>query len=416
MENQFLPEIWQQRATSAGFEQATLIQERVFSDLYQGKSLVGVAPTGTGKTLAYLWPTLLKIQAGHGNQLLIVTPSQELGVQVADVARTWATDLGLQVQSLIGGANKKRQVEKLKAKPEVLIGTPGRLVELMKDKKVKAAHIQTVILDEADQLLQKEAVGFMQSIIKSIPKTSQYAFFSATGTKALPMIKQVFQQDLPVIDVTKEDDSHQQVAHYYLVYPARRTVDALRRLGNVADFQGLVFFNEVQDLGSATEKLQYHQLPVASLASDQSKMMRKQALVNFRQQKLVELLTTDVASRGLDIEDLYYVVNAEVPNSQDSYLHRAGRIGRMGKAGAVITIVQESTLPGLKKIAKSLNLPLQEVYLHGGSLTTEKPITQPDPEKSKAKKTSKNKPKKPKKAKKKQKNKGAPKNKTSSKS
>lgn len=107
MEEQFLPEIWQERIKKEGFEQTSLIQEKVFSALYQGKSLVGVAPTGTGKTLAYLWPTLLKLQPKHGNQLLIVTPSQELGVQVADVARPWALDLNLQVQSLIAVPIKK---------------------------------------------------------------------------------------------------------------------------------------------------------------------------------------------------------------------------------------------------------------------------------------------------------------------
>lgn len=410
MENHFLPEIWQQRIKTEGFEQATLIQKKVFSALYQGENLVGIAPTGTGKTLAYLLPTLLNVEPKQGNQLLIVTPSQELGVQVANVARNWASDLGLQVQSLIGGANKKRQIEKLKTKPEVLVGTPGRLVELIKEKKVKAAHIQTVILDEADQLLQEGALGFMQSILKSIPQTSQYAFFSATGTKALPAIKQLFQDELPVIDVTKEEDSNRQVVHYYLVYPSRRTVEALRRMGNITDFQGLVFFNEVQDLGSAAEKLQYHQLPVASLASDQPKMMRKQALENFRQKKLVELLTTDVASRGLDIADLFYVINAEVPTSQESYLHRSGRIGRMGKSGAVITIVQENTFPELKKITKSLDLPLQEIYLYEGHLTTENPEKQT----TKTKQTTKNKPKKPKNTKKKKKNKGARKSKTSS--
>ncbi|MDN6664098.1 MAG: DEAD/DEAH box helicase [Tetragenococcus koreensis] len=410
MENHFLPEIWQQRIKTEGFEQATLIQKKVFSALYQGENLVGIAPTGTGKTLAYLLPTLLNVEPKQGNQLLIVTPSQELGVQVANVARNWASDLGLQVQTLIGGANKKRQIEKLKTKPEVLVGTPGRLVELIKEKKVKAAHIQTVILDEADQLLQEGALGFMQSILKSIPQTSQYAFFSATGTKALPAIKQLFQDELPVIDVTKEEDSNRQVVHYYLVYPSRRTVEALRRMGNITDFQGLVFFNEVQDLGSAAEKLQYHQLPVASLASDQPKMMRKQALENFRQKKLVELLTTDVASRGLDIADLFYVINAEVPTSQESYLHRSGRIGRMGKSGAVITIVQENTFPELKKITKSLDLPLQEIYLYEGHLTTENPEKQT----TKTKQTTKNKPKKPKNTKKKKKNKGARKSKTSS--
>ncbi|GMA45767.1 hypothetical protein GCM10025854_11120 [Tetragenococcus muriaticus] len=131
----FLPEKWQQRAKEEGFSQATLIQEQVFSQLNQGESLVGVAPTGTGKTLAYLWPTLLNVQPKKGNQLLVLVPSQELGVQVTNVAKAWTGNLGLQVQSLIGGANKKRQMEKLKAKPEVLVGTPGRLVELIQEKK-----------------------------------------------------------------------------------------------------------------------------------------------------------------------------------------------------------------------------------------------------------------------------------------
>ncbi|HPR82165.1 MAG TPA: DEAD/DEAH box helicase, partial [Enterococcus sp.] len=131
-----LPEKWQQRWDEEGFTTPSLIQESVYRPLIEGESLVGISPTGSGKTLSYLLPTMQNVQLNEGNQLLILTSSQELGIQVAEVARQWGKDLGLNVQPFIGGANVKRQIEKLKTKPEVLIGTPGRIVELIKQKKI----------------------------------------------------------------------------------------------------------------------------------------------------------------------------------------------------------------------------------------------------------------------------------------
>ena len=377
IENQ-LPQIWQER-WQAQFAQPSVIQEAVYQPLTDGANVVGISPTGSGKTLAYLLPTMAKVQPQAGIQLLILTSSQELGIQVSEVARTWATDLNIQVQSLIGGANVKRQIEKLKKKPEVVIGTPGRVVELIKQKKIKIQQIQTVIFDEVDQLFLPGASGLVEEIMKSLQQqTIQYGFFSATGEQAVPTIQGLV-DDLQVLDVTKEDTSKGHVDHLYLVYPNRRIVDGLRRLAHLKDFQGLVFFNELQDLGSAEEKLLFHGLRVASLASDQSKAMRKMSLDLFRQHEIVELLTTDVAARGLDIPALPYVINTEVPLTKESYLHRAGRVGRMGADGQVVTIVQENTLPALKKLMRQLDLPLQEVFLHGGELLLELPekVTQP---------------------------------------
>lgn len=410
-----LPTLWQQRWKAEGFETPSLIQEKVYQPLVDGKQVVGISPTGSGKTLAYLLPSLQKVQPQAGNQLLILTSSQELGIQVAEVARNWAKDLGLNVQQIIGGANVKRQIEKLKTKPEVLIGTPGRVVELMKQKKIKINPIQMVIFDEVDQLFLPGASELVEEVLKSLQQQPvQYSFFSATAEKAVPIIQQ-FITDIQVIDVTQEDQSKGSVQHCYLVYPNRRIVDALRRLAHVAKFQSLVFFNELQDLGSAEEKLLFHQLKVASLASDQSKALRKMALELFRQGEIVELLTTDVASRGLDITGLSFVVNTEVPLTKESYLHRAGRVGRMGASGQVITLVQENTLPKLKKIAKELDLPLEEIFLHGGKLVSELPeksnqpvaktrVEQPKPKMKTVENKQKNKVKKRKKA---QKNKGA---------
>lgn len=419
-----MPEKWQTRWTESGFSEPSLIQEKVFEPLQAKETVVGISPTGSGKTLAYLLPSLLQVTAGEGNQLLILTSSQELGIQVTDVARVWAKDLGLKVQPLIGGANTKRQIEKLKEKPEVIVGTPGRVLEMIKQKKVKAHLLKSVILDEADQLLQAGAIAFVQGILRFTQEDVQYSFFSATADVALPAIESIVTKELTVIDVTDLNPKNTGVNHYYLNVSKRQIVDTLRRLSHLADFQGFVFFNQLSDLGSAEEKLHFNQVPVASLASDQSKEIRKMALDRFREKKIRQLLTTDLASRGLDVEKVPYVINVEVPMTKESYLHRGGRIGRMGAEGTIVTIVQDHTVRDLKRMTKEMDIELTEVYLHGGKLTlelpekmerperkekkTERPITKVDKKETKRPEMKKKKGKK----KKDQKNKGARKKRT----
>lgn len=377
-----LPEIWQNKWTAANFQKPTVIQERVFPRLRAKESLVAISPTGSGKTLAYLLPLLLNVKKGEGNQLLILTSSQELAMQVAEVARDWGRLLELNIQSLIGGANVKRQIEKLKEKPEVLVGTPGRILELMKQKKIKSHLIQSVVMDEADQLVQKGTIELVGEVIRQLQKDVQMSFFSATADSAIDEIAALAQRELPEINVTAEDTSKGLTKHYYLHYPSRRKVDALRRLGHIDGFTGLIFFNQLADLGAAAEKLAFHGLPIASLASDQAKALRKLSLDQFREGKIRELLTTDVAARGLDIADLIYVVNADVPLTKESYLHRAGRVGRMGKDGVVITIVQENQMRDLKRLAKELQIQLQEIFLYNGKLETEKKTVEENEQKT----------------------------------
>ena len=373
------PDAWQKLWQEAGFSAPSLIQDTVYEPLAQGQSLIGVSPTGSGKTLAYLLPLLGKVKPKEGNQLLILTSSQELAMQVTEVARLWGQAIGLAVQPLIGGANTKRQVEKLKAKPEVLVGTPGRVLELIKAKKIKSQQIDMLVLDEVDQLLKEGQLGLAAKINQTLTKQAQRCFFSATANEVIKEIQPLVDGTPLLVDVTADDQSKGMIHHYYLVYPQRKIVDALRRLAHLPDFRGLVFFNELSAMGNAEEKLLYHGLPVATLASDQNKLARRGALESFRQGKIRQLLTTDVAARGLDIYELPYVINTEVTLDKESYLHRAGRVGRMGKEGTVVTILQEHAVKDLKKIAKQLEISLQEVYLHGGALHTEAPISTPDP-------------------------------------
>lgn len=377
-----LPEALLQQWQKAEYKDASLIQERVFLPLKERKNVVGVAPTGSGKTVAYLLPILMQLNPSSGNQLLILTASQELAMQVVETVRFWTENMALKVQPLIGGANTKRQLEKLKEKPEILVGTAGRVLELMKTKKIKSHQLQTVVFDEADQLLTGQALEIAKGILQHLDKSCQLNFFSATALAVLPEIKSFTQDNLTLIDVTQEDESQGEVAHLYLITSKRKKADTLRKLLHVKEFRSLIFFNEVTELGAVAEKLQFHHLPVATLASDQNKMLRKTALNAFREAKINGLLTTDVAARGLDLADLPMVVNAEIPMDDASYLHRAGRVGRMGKKGTVITLVAENELSYLKKMAKKLALPLTEIFLYEGKFVTERPVMNENEKKS----------------------------------
>ena len=218
--------------------------------------------------------------------------------------------------------------------------------------------------------------------MQHLDKSCQLNFFSATALAVLPEIKSFTQDNFTLIDVTQEDESQGEVAHLYLITSKRKKADTLRKLLHVKDFRSLIFFNEVTELGAVAEKLQFHHLPVATLASDQNKMLRKTALNAFREAKINGLLTTDVAARGLDLADLPMVVNAEIPMDDASYLHRAGRVGRMGKKGTVITLVAENELSYLKKMAKKLALPLTEIFLYEGKFVTERPVMNENEKKS----------------------------------
>lgn len=386
MDKQKLVPFLQKNWEEAGFKKPALIQTKVYDAISEGKNLVGIAPTGSGKTLAYLLPLINTLKAGIPSQVLVLTSSQELAMQVVEVARNWISGSGMKVQPLIGGANAKRQQEALKKKPELLIGTPGRVLELLTAKKIKAPNIKTLVFDEVDQLVQGQSLQLIQNILKATDNNAQHLYFSATADVVLNELNKI-ETELIVVDVSEEDDSQGEVQHFYLETSDRKKVDQLRRLLNLPEFWGMMFFNQLTDMGSAEEKLRFHQLPVASLASDQSKLSRKGAIEQFKRHQTLGLLTTDLASRGLDIEALPFVINVDVPLSEESYLHRAGRVGRMGNAGIVISFVTPQEKSDLMKIAKKLNLELTPIYLFGGELLTEEPVKQSEPKKKKSKKS-----------------------------
>lgn len=379
-----------------GYQEPSVIQEKAYEPMKEGADVVGISPTGTGKTVAYTLPILAKTVVKGGLQTVIITPSQELAVQVASVVKEWAKEVGITVQPLIGGASIKRQLEKLKQKPEIVVGTAGRILEISEMKKLKLHQVATVILDEADQLLQQDQLATVRKVVAKIPNKPQLAFFSATSNELMQDLPKWFNVEPLWLDVTAEDTSAGKVLHAYIETPNRKRTEMLKRLTQISDFRALVFINNVANLVTVAEKLSFEGVSVAVLHGEKYKTERQHALQQFRNGKVKLLLTTDVASRGLDIQGLPYVIQYDLPVAKESYVHRSGRTARMGQAGTVLTLVNERDLRDFKKVIAPLELELTRLYLFGGELMNERPetitdeVTTKTTEKSKAKAKEKN--------------------------
>ncbi|MGY3765917.1 DEAD/DEAH box helicase [Vagococcus vulneris] len=389
-----LPKVWQELWQQESYGEPTLIQEKLLDPLNEGESVLGISPTGSGKTIAYLLPLLTKVVQGDGNQLLVLLPSQELASQVAEVARTWAKPLGLRVQSIIGGANIKRQIEGLKKRPEIVIGTPGRVLELIKTKKIKAHLIHSLVLDEIDDLVAASEYNSAKGVLKSVQRDTQIVGISATGQVVVPEINQIFDKEPLIIDVTNEDDTKGKITHAYILTPSRKRSDVLRRLVHTSDFKALVFFNQLTELGAVSERMDFLEVTHGTLASDQHQSERKAAITDFEKNRLPLLLTTDIGARGLDFSYLHYVVQYDVPMVAENYVHRAGRVGRMGKDGMVISLVNERELRNLRQIMREIGRDLVEVYAAHGEILTEMP-DEAEPKIAEAKDSKKPKKEKP---------------------
>ena len=355
-----LPTEWQELSDRLGFQEFTPIQTQLFEPILDGENLLGVSPTGTGKTLAYLLPSLLRLQKKKAQQLLILAPNTELAGQIFDVCKTWAEAIGLTAQLFLSGSSQKRQIERLKKGPEILIGTPGRIFELIKLKKIKMMNVETIILDEFDQLLSDSQYHFVDKITHYAPRDHQLIYMSATAKFDHDKIAE------NTLEISIDDQVLDNIQHFYMQVEKRDKVDLLRKLSNVEDFRGLVFFNALSDLGSAEEKLQYRESNAVSLASDVNVKFRKVILDKFKNHQITLLLATDLVARGIDIDSLECVVNFELPRDAETYTHRSGRTGRMGKEGYVITFISHpEELKTLKKYAsvREIVLKNQELYV-----------------------------------------------------
>ena len=355
-----LKELWEQKA----FPAPTAIQNRVFEPLNKGESFIAISPTGTGKTLAYLLPILNKLEANKELQALVIAPSQELAKQIGTVAEEWAKPLGIKTQIILGGANFKRQQDALKDKPEMIIATPGRLLELAsKSNKVKLNQVKTVVFDEADYIWHRDNRQAALDLQKKLMRDTNYVWFSATVSDEL---RQMMMESEGAIQLLHSDTDHQtlNIEHHYLLTQNRQKLTQLKRLAQVEDMQALVFFEQVNELESVASRLIHDDIKVGLLHGQLNKLERQTALKLFAEKKLTYLLTTDVASRGIDIANVPFVIHYNRVSDANTYLHRSGRTGRMGEYGQVISLVNEQEHRDLENILSEKQIELTERFVY----------------------------------------------------
>lgn len=362
----FLQEMQQFIQDKWNFEHEMPIQTKMIPEALAGRDIVAESPTGSGKTLAYLLPIFQRVDGSkQQTQALIMAPSQELSMQIVNIIREWTEGTSITVASLIGGANIQRQIERLKKKPTIVVGTPGRLVELVKAKRLKMFDIRYIVLDEGDQLLSREYRVIVKGLIEAANPDRQLTVVSATITDEIEIVaKRMMEQPIRIHISQDEMPKLNTVIHSFIKVELREKTDVLRGISHVKGIRALAFMNNVDQLRMKELKLHHSEAPIGVLYANMKKFERQQALNDFRNGKIRILIATDLAARGLDIGGLTHVIHVDVPHTIEQYLHRSGRTGRAGADGEVLTLLSYAEERDYRKLTKNLK-PVQKNWFKG---------------------------------------------------
>jgi superfamily II DNA/RNA helicase len=346
------------------------VQEAALPALMAGASAMLVSRTGSGKTLAYLLPILAGIDPqSQSVQAVILAPTHELAMQINRVAKELSAEagLGVRVQSLIGGAAASRQIEGLKKKPHIVVGSAGRITHLLDLGKLKLRDTTWLVLDEADRLLIEEGLEHVRRITGELGPQTRFVFVSATEGPATTRIAKGLAPDLKFVRV--QADISPSIRHCYLVCEERDKIEWLRKaLRGLEPSRALVFVHRGASAERISERLDYHQLAVADLHGARDKFERQAALDSFRKGRARVLIASDIAARGLDIAEVELVVNVDAPSQSRDYLHRAGRTGRAGAAGLVLSLLTEAETRLARRYAEELGITVEPVRMVRGAL------------------------------------------------
>lgn len=353
-----------------GIKQPTSIQEEAIPVLSQGKDAIIQSQTGTGKTLAYLLPALQRIDVRVKQlQVLVVVPTRELGMQIVQWIEKLTDGEPIRSQSLIGGAALVRQVEKLKLHPHIAVGTPGRILELVKMRKLSLHHVQLAIVDEVDQVFELGAMNEVEAILKGMLRTSQTVFVSATIPDSIMDAAGKWMKEPAVLKINPGQRTAETLEHLYFVCEERDKIDTLRRLVRLINpSSAIVFVNATADIAEVEQKLQYVGLSIEALYGEAGKQERAKTMHAFRDRKFQLLLATDIAARGLDIEGVTHVFHLDPATNAEYYLHRVGRTGRMGRKGTAISIVTPKEQFILGKFEKQLGIDIVPKAMYEGRI------------------------------------------------
>jgi ATP-dependent RNA helicase DeaD len=341
-----------------GFEEAAPIQTAVIPAILEGRDVVGQSSTGSGKTAAFAIPAIEKVDPHvKAVQVLILCPTRELAVQVAEeAAKLSFFKRGVQAVPIYGGQSYERQFRALAAGAQVVIGTPGRVMDHMDRGTLKLGGLKLVVLDEADRMLDMGFREDIEHILKAVPEQRQLLFFSATMPRAIQELIRRYSHDPAWIRVESVAQNAPQVEQVYFEVDRRSKIEALTRLIDVHDFRyGIIFCSTKIMVDELDEHLHARGYAVDRLHGDLSQAQRDRVMDKFRRRAFEFLIATDVAARGLDVDDLEVVFNFDLPNDAEDYTHRIGRTGRAGKSGRAFTFVSGREiykLEGMVRFAK----------------------------------------------------------------
>jgi len=357
-----------------GFEEPTPIQEQAIPTAIEGRDMVGQAQTGTGKTAAFGIPLIQKVkESPNKTQGIVLTPTRELAIQVAEEINKLAQHANVQALPIYGGQDIGRQMKALKKNPQILVATPGRLMDHMQRRTIRLNEIRMVVLDEADEMLNMGFVEDIEKILQETPDTRQTLLFSATMPKAIQNLSQRFLNNPAFISVKSKEITIPLVEQYYMELQDRQKFDAICRLLDIQSPELAIVFGRtkrrVDELSEALKKRGYS---AEGIHGDLTQSKRDAVLRQFREGIIDILVATDVAARGLDVSGVTHVYNFDIPQDAESYVHRIGRTGRAGQAGLALTFVIPRELEHLRAIERTtkrkivrMNVPTMNDAIEG---------------------------------------------------
>lgn len=338
-----------------GFEEASPIQAKAIPAMLSGRDIIGQAQTGTGKTAAFGIPLLQKISPKNKKlQAIVLCPTRELAIQVADEIRNLAKYMhGIKILPIYGGQDIVKQIRSLKNGTQIIIGTPGRVMDHMRRKTVKMDEVHTVVLDEADEMLNMGFRDDIETILKGVPEERQTVLFSATMPKPILEITKQYQNHAELIKVTKKELTVPNIEQYYYEVKPKNKEEVLSRLLDIySPSRSVVFCNTKKQVDLLTAALIGRGYFAAGLHGDLKQAQRDRVMQNFRKGTTDILVATDVAARGIDVDDIEAVFNYDLPQDDEYYVHRIGRTGRAGRGGKSFTFVSGKELYKLKEIQR----------------------------------------------------------------
>ncbi|MDP3487922.1 MAG: DEAD/DEAH box helicase [Bacillota bacterium] len=359
-----------------GIVTPTEVQRRVIPEALKNKDLVVQSETGTGKTLAYLLPLFEKIDpAKKEMQAIILAPTHELAIQVLRQIERLSENSEVKPSSTsaIGNVNIERQIDRLKEKPNIIVGSPGRILELIKRTKISSHTIKTIIIDEADTLMDGNNIDILKAVVKSTQKDRQLLMFSATITKQTEECAKEMMKEPEFIREMARASVPSTIEHIYFEAEERDKTEVLRKaIGVLKPVRAMVFIGDREETEVCTDNLKHHGLKVGGMHGHTDKMDRKKAMDDFRSGKIQVLVVSDLAARGLDIEGVTHIFNLNIPEKPKEYLHRVGRTGRKGNAGMAISIVTERELQFIRVFEKDLKIEITAKDLYRGEMINAK--------------------------------------------